>query len=241
MATATFSKPKPPLRTLAEMVERLGDIPLERILWDPLPGTATEKDVLAEPGGNKRLCELVDGVLVEKPMGYFESRLAIILAHLIETFLEEHDLGIVLGADATLKLAPGSVRLPDVAFISWKHFPNRDLPEVQILQQSPDLAVEMLSPTNTRKEMDRKRRDYFAAGTQLVWEVEPLDRIVRVYVSPEDHLELTEEQTLDGGKVLPGFRVKIKDWFARARKGMTTKDIRTPPPKKNGRSKKSKG
>src|SRR5262245_52069016 len=133
MATATTSKPQH--RTLAEMVERLGDIPLERILWDPLPGTATEKDVLVEPGGNKRLCELVDGVLVEKPMGYFESRLGAILIHLIEDFLEDHDLGIVLGADATLGLAPRLVRLPDVAFISWKHFPNRDLPDVQILRQ----------------------------------------------------------------------------------------------------------
>src|SRR5438477_5073660 len=107
MATMTISRPR--LRTLAEMVERLGSIPLQRILWDPLPGTATEKDILAEPGGNKRLCELVDGVLVEKPMGYFESRLGIVLAHLIENFLKENDLGIVVGADATLGLGPGLV------------------------------------------------------------------------------------------------------------------------------------
>src|SRR5262249_42737611 len=197
--------------------------------------------VLARPGGEKRLCELVDGVLVEKPMGYFESRLAIILAYLIESFLEEHNIGIVLGADATLRLAPRLVRLPDVAFISWKRFPNRDLPDVQILQQSPDLAVEILSPSNTRKEMKRKRHEYFAAGTQLVWEVEPQDRLVRVYVSPEDHVELTEGQTLDGGKVLPGLKIKIKEWFTRAGKGLSSKDVQTPQLKKNGRSKKSKG
>jgi Uma2 family endonuclease len=238
MATSTISKPQ--LRNLAEMVERLGDIPLERILWDPLPGTATEKDVLAQPEGIKRLCELVDGVLVEKPMGYFESRLAIILAHLIENFLEEHDLGIVLGADATLGLAPRLVRLPDVSFISWRRFPERKLPQVQILQEPPDLAVEILSPTNTRKEMARKRREYFAAGTQLVWEVDPLDRVVRVYGSPEDYVEFTEEQTLDVAKVLPGFKLKIKDWFARAGKGLTPNVIRNPQSRKNGPAKKPK-
>jgi Uma2 family endonuclease len=238
MATATISKPR--LRTLAEMVERLGSIPLQRILLDPLPGTATEKDVLAKPRGNKRLCELVDGVLVEKPMGYFESRLGTVLAHLIEDFLEENDLGIVLGADATLGLGPGLVRLPDVSFISWKHFPSRKLPVVQILREAPDLAVEILSPTNTAQEMARKRHEYFAAGTQLVWEMYPVDRIVRVYNSPEDFLELDEDQTLDGGKVLPGFKLRIKDWLARASKGSSQKSQRNPPTRRNGSAKKPK-
>jgi len=107
-------------------------------------------------------------------------------------------------------------------------------------RQSPDLAVEILSPTNTRKEMKRKRHEYFAAGTQLVWEVEPLDQVVRVYLAPEEHVELTAEGTLDGGKVLPGLKIKIRDWFARASKGSSSKDVRAAQPKKNGRSKKSK-
>jgi Uma2 family endonuclease len=238
MATATL--PKFRSRTLAELVEALGGVPLERILMDPAPGTATPKDVLARPGGNKRLCELVDGVLVEKPMGYFESRLAIILAHLMERYLEDHDLGIVVGADATLGLAPRLVRLPDVSFISWKRFPNRELPRVQILREPPDLAVEILSPTNTAKEMERKRQEYFSAGTQLVWELDPADRIVRVYSSPENYVELNEEETLDGGKVLPGFKVRINDWLARASKGLSPAAPRNPQARKNGSAKKSK-
>jgi len=236
MATVTISKPT--IRTLAEIVERLGDIPLERILWDPRPGTATEKDVLAEPDGNKRLCELVDGVLVEKPMGYFESRLGIVLGYYLEEFMEAKDLGFIIGADATIGLAPGLVRLPDVSFVSWKHFPNRELPPVQILREPPDLAVEILSPTNTVKEMARKRKDYFKAGTQLVWELDPLERIVRVYHSPEDYVELNEHQTLDGENVLPGFKLKIADWLDRAGKGPSPKAHRTPQARRNGPTKK---
>src|SRR6476646_11031707 len=92
----------PPVISLAELVHRLGDIPLERIPAVPPPGTAKEEDVLRRPGGEKRLYELVDGVLVEKPMGYYESLLAGILCRLLGFFLEQHDLGFLLLADATL-------------------------------------------------------------------------------------------------------------------------------------------
>lgn len=149
-------------------------------------------------------------------MGYYESRLAVVLIHLIECFLEEHDLGIVLGADATLRLVPGLVRIPDVSFISWDRFPDRQLPAEPIPDLTPDLAVEVLSRSNTAAEMARKRREYFAAGTRLVWEVFPETRCTRVYTAPEQYTELTEEQTLQGGSVLPGFQVTIRDWFARA-------------------------
>ncbi len=76
---ATTAAPPPTIRTLADLHERLGGIPLHRIRYHPAPGTDTEADVLVHPHGEKRLCELVDGVLVEKPMGYYESRWAAIL------------------------------------------------------------------------------------------------------------------------------------------------------------------
>src|SRR5262245_23693491 len=113
----TPSVTTPPIETLADLLERLGGVPLERIRFHPFPGTATEEDVLMRPGGEKRLFELVDGVLVEKPMGYYESLLAALLIEFLAPFVRERDLGIVLGADATLHLAPGLVRLPDVCFI----------------------------------------------------------------------------------------------------------------------------
>lgn len=207
----------PPSETLADRIARLGSVPLERIPMVPPPGTATEEHVLTtRPGGEKRLYELVDGMLVEKAMGFYEARLATVLSHYLERYLEEHDLGIVLGADGTHRLAPGLVRVPDVSFLSWSHFPGRELPTEQIPDLAPDLAVEILRPGNTSPEMERKRREYFAAGTRLVWIVDPSTRTARVYTSPDECATVGEDGALDGGNVLPGFRVSLREWFQRA-------------------------
>jgi Uma2 family endonuclease len=207
---------RPTIETLADLLERLGGVPPERIRLHPAPGTATEADLLVDPLGQKRNCELVDGVLVEKPMGYYESLLAMILIQWLRNFLDESDLGITLGEAGPLRLAPGLVRLPDVSFISWDRFPNRELPAEPILDMAPDLAVEILSESNTEAEMERKLHEYFAAGAQLAWYVDPEQRTVHVYTSPTDVLMLSEEDVLDGGTVLPGFRISIRDWFTRA-------------------------
>ncbi len=204
--------------TLADLVQQLGGIPLDRVRLSPPPGTATERDVLARPNGVKRLCELVDGVLVEKPMGYFESRLAGLIIYFIESFLDSNDLGIVVGEAGTLRLAPGLIRLPDVAFISWNKFPNRRLPAQPIPDLAPDLAVEVLSASNTDQEMDRKIREYFAAGTTLAWWVDPVEKTVSVYTAPGQFVVITENDTLDGGSVLPGFALPLRKLFERAGK-----------------------
>lgn len=213
---SALAVPRVSTETLADVVERLGSIPLERIPAFPPPGQATEADVLARPDGNKHLYELVDGVLVEKTMGYYESLLAAVLIRLLGAFVEEHDLGIVLGADGTLRFAPGLVRIPDVSFIGWHHFPNRELPEEPIPDLVPDLAVEVLSKGNTKAEMDRKLREYFEMGVRLVWYVYPEARSVEAYTSLDTTVRLTEADTLEGGEVLPGFRLSIADWFRRA-------------------------
>ena len=204
------------VETLADLLDRLGHVPLERIRLHPAPGTATEDDVLARPGGEKRLCELVDGVLVEKAVGFHESLLATLLIRFLGRFLDEYDLGLVLGADTMLRLAPGLVRLPDVSFFSWDRVPGRRLPTTQIADLAPDLAVEVLSPSNTQREMTRKLHEYFAAGCRLAWYVPFNERAVRVYTSPTEVRILHEDDVLDGGAVLPGFRLAIRDWFDRA-------------------------
>lgn len=202
--------------TLADLLERLGNVPLERVRVHPAPGTATEADVLARPAGQKHICELVDGVLVEKAMGYYESLLAALLIGFLRRYLEEHDLGIVLGEAGPLRLAPGLVRIPDVSFIAWERFPDRRLPAELMPDLAPDLAVEILSSGNTGREMERKRAEYFAAGTRLVWIVSPGDRTVQVCTSPADVRLLGEDAILDASPVLPGFRLPIRDWFGAA-------------------------
>jgi len=196
---------------VAELIAHLG-VPPERIRTKPPPGWATEEDVIV----TRPLCELIDGILVEKAMGFYESRLAAVLIHYLEDYLETNDIGFTLGEGGMMRLQLGQVRIPDVAFYSWEHFPNRILSLDQILDQVPDLAVEVLSPSNTAKEMERKLREYFAGGARLVWYVEPEKRIVDVFTSVDQLTTLDESQSLDGGEVLPGFKLSIKDWFARA-------------------------
>lgn len=216
----TEAAPEPAVpETLADLHQRLGGVPLERIRCQPPPGTATEADVLLRPNGEKRLFELVDGVLVEKPMGLYESRLAAVLVYLLEQFLEQHDLGFVFGADATMRLRPRLVRLPDASFVSWERFPNRRLPAERVPDLAPDLAVEVISEGNTEAEMEAKLDEYFAAGVRLVWYLYPEPRTARVYTSRTDVHLLNEDESLEGDPVLPGFRLLIRDWFERAERG----------------------
>jgi Uma2 family endonuclease len=207
MATITTA----PIETVADLLEQL-HIPPERILLRPPPGEATETDAVQ----SRRLCELIDGVLVEKAMGYYESRLALVLGFFLEKFLETHPLGIVIGEGGLIRVAAEQLRIPDLGFYAWEHFGNHRLPRVQVLDMVPDLAVEILSPTNTKKEMERKRREYFAGGAKLVWEVYPEKRLVKVFTSPKESITVDENGTLDGGTVLPGFTLAVKEWFDRA-------------------------
>jgi Uma2 family endonuclease len=206
--------PDEPVLTLADLLEQLGDISPRRIRADPPPGTATEQDVTDIERRENRLYELVDGILVEKIMGILESWLACELIKFLGWFLDRHRLGFLAGADGTVRLMPGLVRIPDVSFISWDQVPNREVPTEPIPDLAPALAVEVLSEGNTPKEMARKLKEYFLAGVELVWFVDPQKRTVSVYTTPDRYTVLTEEQTLDGGVVLPGFALPLRTLFA---------------------------
>ena len=108
-----------------------------------------------------RLCELVDGTLVEKAVGFEEGRLALRLGRLIDAYVDENDLGVCVGADGMMRIAPGLVRIPDVSFIAWESLPGRESPQEPIPDLAPDLAVEVLSEGNTKGEMARKVRRVF--------------------------------------------------------------------------------
>jgi Uma2 family endonuclease len=194
----------------------LGGIAPERLRLRPAPGHATEKDVIAIERREQRLYELVDGVLVEKVMGFPEAELAGWLIYLLHRFLQEHDLGTVAGADGAVRLMPRLVRIPDVSFVSWERLGGRDAHRHQVLRLAPDLAVEVLSPGNTRGEMRRKLKEYFLAGVRLVWLVNPRRRFVDVYTAPDQRVRCTGDQSLDGGDVLPGLDLPVRDIFARA-------------------------
>jgi Uma2 family endonuclease len=205
--------------TFADLLRQIGDVPLDRIRARPAPGTATEQDVIAAyKATRKRVCELVDGVLVEKAMGANESVLACYVIQLLLNFLEDKDLGVVLGADGALRLMPGLVRIPDVSFISRDRLTDGELPDAPIPDLVPDLAIEVLSKSNTKKEIKRKLHDYFLCGVQLAWVLQPKTQTAEVYTSPTHVRRLDKSQMLDGGDVLPGFTLPLRQVFDRSKR-----------------------
>ena len=203
-----------PCETIQDLLSQLGGIEPVRIRLNPPPGTATEADLIAVNARKLGICELIDGTLVEKGMGYTESNLAIILGAILWAFVRPRNLGLITGESGMMRLFPGQVRVPDLAFASWDRIPGRKRPEAAIAGFAPDLAVEILSRSNTRAEMTRQRSDDFAAGVRLVWEVDPRARTVAVSDSPDQSIILDATMTLDGGAVLPGFALPLADLFA---------------------------
>jgi Uma2 family endonuclease len=208
MATTTAPTP----RSFADLHARLGGVPLERIRMNPPPGTATERDLERAP---KPVCELIDGVLVEKAMGDRESLLGVYLASLISNHVHAGDLGVVLGEAGFIRLGVNQVRAPDATFIPWSEFPDGEVPEDEAFWSvAPVLIAEVLSPTNTEAEIDRKLGELFAAGCKLAWVIDPRAKTAKVYTSAKKFKELDESGTLDGGKALPGCALKLADLFA---------------------------
>ncbi|MSU79186.1 MAG: Uma2 family endonuclease [Gemmataceae bacterium] len=220
--TATIAKrpKKTPSRevpeNLAELLDRLGNVPLDRVQFGPSFGSATEADVLRLlESPRKRICELIDGILVEKPMGFWESTLASVMVQHIWNYLDENDLGIAYSPDAPIRVKPGRIRFPDTGFISWDRLPDLDVPENWAIDVMAELAVEVLSKSNTKQEMELKLDDYFEAGVCLVWYVDPRTETITVYTGRNAKQMLTIDDTLDGGGVLPGFSLPLKKLFRR--------------------------
>lgn len=209
----TAIAPAPPFDNVGELLARLGDIPPNRVRLQPAPGTATERDVLAVNERHDRLCELVDGTLVEKGMGFRESLLAGAIVDALRSFVNPRNLGLVAGADGMMRLVPGLVRVPDAAYISWERVPGGRVPSEAIPMIGPDIAVEVLSESNTNREMARKRREYFAAGCIYVWQIDPNPRTVAVYTSPDIFILLHESDVLAGGESLDGFTLPLSELF----------------------------
>jgi Uma2 family endonuclease len=211
MSQATIAPPK--IRTLADLHKRLGGIPLDRIRFEPPPGTATEEDVLELDRREGRGCELIDGTLVEKHMGAAESYLSWLLGHLLGQYLDRNKRGIGLNRDALLRISPGLIRMPDLSFISWDKLPGRKVPLKPIWDLYPDLAIEIISESNTPAEIRRKLDEYFKSGVRLAWVIDPRKRTARVHTSAQRSHLVREHQSLDGGDVLPGFSVRLADLF----------------------------
>lgn len=198
--------------TLADHLILLGGIPAQRVRLTPPPGHAVLDD-LAAAHQRGSLCELVDGTLVEKAMGYEQSVVAAAISHILRQFVLQHGLGLVSGADGFFQLQ-SSTRGPDVAFVARDRLPEGRMPTQAYPQLTPNLVVEVLSPGDTMAEMARKRMEYFHAGVDVVWMVDCLNRSVAVYTSPSAVQVLGETDTIDGGSAVHGFTAPVSDFFA---------------------------
>jgi Uma2 family endonuclease len=204
--------------TLADLLHQLGDVPAGRVRLYPPPGTATFEQLVEINERFKPTCEWVDGTLVEKPMGQRESFLTFLIMHKLGQYMEAHDPGMFLGPDGVLRILPGLGRAPDVSFIPWSSLPGGKPPPRTdtVPDLVPALAIEVLSKSNTSREMERKRSEYFRAGVQLVWEFDPETRSATVYTGPDRSVTVSPDGVLEGGDVLPGFQLSLKELFDRA-------------------------
>ncbi len=209
MPTPTLERPA--VRSLAQILTQLGVGP-DRVYSLGRPATTDDLFQLKTTRPTQRF-ELVSEYLLEKPMGSRESYLGFMLAGYLWAYNQVHNLGVFGLPDNLMQLQPGLVYLPDLSFTSWNRLPNAVAHLQRVAMYGPDLAVEILSPSNTAEEMARKTRDYFSAGTQLVWIVDPDTQTIAVYAQPESPTILGLNDTLEGGVVLPGFTLVLADFF----------------------------
>jgi Uma2 family endonuclease len=199
---------------LSDLLYDLGDVSPTRVRLYPYPGTATVEDVERIQAEEGRFFELVGGVLVEKAMGFKESALGLTIGFYLKGFVLQHHLGVVAGEAGLVQLIPSLVRGPDVSVTLTTSLPGGKLPDEPVPALVPDLVVEVLSKSNTRREMQRKLDEYLSAGVRVIWFVDPEERVVDVYAGSIDARRLTEADVLNGGEVLPGFTLPLGQLFA---------------------------
>lgn len=157
-----------------------------------------------------KLFELIDGEIVEKVTGFLHSTTAVNVGYFFKLHLTSNNVGYVTGADGTYLIAPDFAPMPDVAYISRARLPE---PPAREVQGAPDIAVEIKSPTDSKRDLRRKAERYLTHGTRLVWLVFPEEQEVEVYVPDKDVMTFKAGSTLDGADVLPGFTLAVSDVF----------------------------
>ncbi len=159
--------------------------------------------------------ELVKGEIVTMtPAGYKHGKIALFIGAALLDFVRQNRLGDVYGAETGFILSrnPDTVRAPDAAFESNERVARQKRGE-GFFDGAPDLAVEVVSPDDTDEEVEAKVLDYLGSGTRLVWIVRPRTRTITTYISRTDIRLLTESDILEGGEVLPGFSIGVREVF----------------------------
>ncbi len=180
--------------------------------------TTTTKSITADAllaMGDIGRCELIYGEVVHmSPTGFEHGHIAARLARLLDTWNEQHHGGVVLGAETGFQLEhnPDLVRAPDVAFVAANRI-GEQLP-AGFFQGAPDLAVEVVSPSDTWPEVEAKVEMWLAHGCRSCWVVDPRNRRISIYGQDGTITKLKESQDLTDAQ-LAGFSVPVASVFAR--------------------------
>jgi Uma2 family endonuclease len=175
----------------------------------------TADELLALPQDEFRY-ELVNGELKKmSPAGQRHGRITVRLTEPLAKYVREHQLGQVYAAETGFKLKsnPDTVRAADIAFVQRERLEVLGETE-SFWPGAPDLAVEVNSPSDTVREVEKKVMEWLEFGARLVWVVSSKMYSVTVYRSLNEIVVLTEKDTLDGGDVVPGFQIRITEIFA---------------------------
>ena len=179
----------------------------------------TPNQFLHHPAANERT-ELVRGhIKVMTPASAAHGLVSATVLHLLATHVRKHQLGACF-ADSTGYTLPNllnTVRAPDASFVRRDRLPTAGV-GAGFLEMAPDLAVEVLSPSESRTDVAAKLADYRIAGTLLVWVIDPATRTVTVISATEDDVTLGEDEVLSGGNTLPGFTCAVRGLFEGVRR-----------------------
>jgi Uma2 family endonuclease len=173
--------------------------------------TEAELEALPEDG---YLHEVVKGELITSPKNNFQhgniaSRLFLALGN----HAQEQRLGVVLDSSTGFWMQNRNCRAPDISFIGRLRLAGWKPSSRSFFEGGPDLAVEILSPNNTRREIDDRLNDFFASGSQIAWVIDPAIESVEVCHSPTQRKLIGSGGFLEGENILPGFRYPIADLF----------------------------
>ena len=161
--------------------------------------------------------ELVEGYIVEMaPPRSINSRIALKIGSYLNIFAEEHDLGYVFGADVGYILSPGDVRIPDASFVA-KARVQGNFPD--LITGAPDLAVEVIIPSETTASINEKTRLYLNSGAYVVWIIYPDDRFAEIRTASKTgfHVETIDiDGALTASAVLPDFELPLSKIFPKS-------------------------
>ncbi len=179
-----------------------------------LAETLTDEYLLRLPNRPGGKWEVVDGRLQEVPTTGKHDIIVIWLGYIMMPYAI--DLGMLTASQAGFRMVGGNLRVPDFALTRYDRFPNGEVPD-GFIEFAPDLAVEIISPSEEPGDMARKVREYFESGSRQVWHMFPETKTITVFHAPTDSITYRPEDELDLSAILPGFRHRVSELFGRAK------------------------